>query len=770
MSHLDWYLHLEERYRQKGYDLGLLICPDPETVVTKIIPKAVEIACRNARKQGRRGSLSRTHWKMHFTQPQLYQISILEASLTHARQSGPLLVSWLTRYIGFLSLCTLQRNSFYVAVGFERILNTGSAKDTLELYEWLFYSLFPDLPPIGRDDKSVNDICSSLHEQIYREFKEGFQTDGERLMFDQVAKGIGGINDEIYQALDKMIPWETDHIPTASQVLAGRYQSLMAEMSLSHICMDQQRCLEDAKRNNGHIRESFDTWRVPIPGDCAPAKPPGTRMPGWPEVEEEIMKEIHWSEERARRGWGAAFEVVVDGEIKDSVSWGATVEIALPPFARYVEIRDADSKAMVANCHLMDPHDLPASGWKSSVRVPAGGRIDFSFRRDQTGAEMAGLSMRVGIDAGRSWSAAIRDWMLPSRKGGSYFWLERFSNSFNVNRLATRALAIAALIAVMLWVAFKASEKIDRLSARLDALQQENESLKQEYAKLHSEMEKETPSSEETRQVAGGDQKALEQKLAQLQGENKALKSEAARSRSIASDLVAFRDTSGMVTINSDGTVGLPDGSRLPVHLSRPVREIATKGVVTMTEPALAALRTLRSDDIRGELRSARVTEKSIPIPRSPVLTAIRSTRPTLRWEAVTGAQQYKVTVAYPREKENGKVIWESGVVTQTQVILPTGELRQGEVYMWQVEALANGSTSLSPAVGFWVVDKGSLRDVQAIEQSYKNSALMLASVYAAHGLYEEAVAQIEKLSYINPTNLFVRDMLRTLRRQLNKE
>ncbi|MGA9773953.1 MAG: hypothetical protein WBV94_33285 [Blastocatellia bacterium] len=137
MSHIDWYLRLPERYRQKGYELGLLICPDTETVVKKILLKAVDIACKNARKQNRRDEPGRKHWKTYFTDPQLFQISILEASLSHVKQAGYPLTNWLVRYIEFLSLCTLQRNSFYVAVGFERIPNTGSISDVLELYERL---------------------------------------------------------------------------------------------------------------------------------------------------------------------------------------------------------------------------------------------------------------------------------------------------------------------------------------------------------------------------------------------------------------------------------------------------------------------------------------------------------------------------------------------------------------------------------------------------------------------------------------------------------
>src|SRR6185503_7755678 len=149
---------------------GLLLCPDPEIVVSNIIPSAVEIACKTARKQSRRTG-PRNHWKMYLSDSQLYQVAILEACRNHIGTFGPA-ANWLQRYIAFLCLCTLPRNSFYVAVGFGRILSAGSTPEILELFELLSYRFSPDGPPIGRDEKSAHDACSNIHQQIYAEFKD----------------------------------------------------------------------------------------------------------------------------------------------------------------------------------------------------------------------------------------------------------------------------------------------------------------------------------------------------------------------------------------------------------------------------------------------------------------------------------------------------------------------------------------------------------------------------------------------------------------------
>ena len=62
-----------------------------------------------------------------------------------------------------------------------------------------------------------------------------------------------------------------------------------------------------------------------------------------------------------------------------------------------------------------------------------------------------------------------------------------------------------------------------------------------------------------------------------------------------------------------------------------------------------------------------------------------------------------------------------------------------------------------------------TLSEVEAAELSYPNSALVLASVYKAHGLHEEALVQLERLADMNPTSPLVQVMLNNVRRQLGR-
>ena len=98
---------------------------------------------------------------------------------------------------------------------------------------------------------------------------------------------------------------------------------------------------------------------------------------------------------------------------------------------------------------------------------------------------------------------------------------------------------------------------------------------------------------------------------------------------------------------------------------------------------------------------------------------------------------------------------------------MPSDILQRGKNYFWQVEAIVEGRSRLSPAVGFWIVDLSSLQQVLEISDSYPNSEVVLASVYAEHGLFEEALAQVDRLALIQPKNPVVQKMQENLRNQL---
>ena len=92
--------------------------------------------------------------------------------------------------------------------------------------------------------------------------------------------------------------------------------------------------------------------------------------------------------------------------------------------------------------------------------------------------------------------------------------------------------------------------------------------------------------------------------------------------------------------------------------------------------------------------------------------------------------------------------------------------LQRGQPFFWQVEARVGEEARLSPAVGFWVLDEKSLREVEAVEQQYPASPLVLAALSETHGLYDEARTQVERVAAANPDSPFARAMIERLDRR----
>jgi len=344
------------------------------------------------------------------------------------------------------------------------------------------------------------------------------------------------------------------------------------------------------------------------------------------------------------------------------------------------------------------------------------------------------------------WKGTVSRCAVPIPSSSSESWFAKLSKSFQVSRLPSLAFRLAVIMVLLWLVFFRRGENARDMGSEFRALQQDTRLLKEENEKLHAEVQKAAISSEKIREDLVSRQKDLEKKIVQLEQENRSLaRNSVAKTESSAKEQLALVEP-------------------LPNLLS----DLETTGKVAPTEATRIALRILDSRDTRDTLRSARSEQN--PIPLSPRFTAIRVTTPILRWEGVT-AEQYRVRVVYGEPKANDRLVWDSGVVRETQATLPSGLLRPGRVYFWQVEALVDGKSRLSPAVGFWVISQSALRTVEATERNYRDSALMLAAMYESQGLYEEALAQVDKLSSKNKNMAdLAQDMRKRLRHQLEKD
>ena len=205
----------------------------------------------------------------------------------------------------------------------------------------------------------------------------------------------------------------------------------------------------------------------------------------------------------------------------------------------------------------------------------------------------------------------------------------------------------------------------------------------------------------------------------------------------------------------------------LRTSLSKWVSDLVTNGEVKPTERVQLAMAAVTTPVTRG---APNFNEESIPLPLTPVRTGIRTTTPTLHWQRVPGTARYSVTLAYAETENDGKVVWEGNAGARDHLTVPSNLLKEGHSYLWQVKARVGQRSLSSPPVGFWVIDSESLRDVEVGEREYQNAALVRAALYERHGLYEEALAEIEHLNKANPKSPAIQGMLRNLRRKLGKD
>jgi cell division protein FtsB len=353
-----------------------------------------------------------------------------------------------------------------------------------------------------------------------------------------------------------------------------------------------------------------------------------------------------------------------------------------------------------------------------------------------------------------------------------WFNSSRFPSSLNYGL----ALALVVLLLVLMLGETRRNridEQLTSLNSSVDSLKQQNESLKQENAVLREQAQKSTASAEQAQQQT----MKLELMIAELEDKNNMLKTSPAQRIPQPSRTITVKDTNGTATIGNDVIVNSSGDtnstSKLPPALSQPVREFVTTGSVQRAQLASNALTTISATTRRGETRSGGTAEHLRALPISPVLTAVRTTGPTLLWVPVPEAESYQVkVVSYPTGKESDKKEWLIPVGKQAQFTFENGTFSRGQIYLWEVLAkMSEGEQiTVSPRAGFWVLDEKALHEVETVEQSYNSSALVLSSVYVKYGLCDDALIQVRRLKARNPTSRFVETMLRRLSQQCGKQ
>lgn len=152
----------------------------------------------------------------------------------------------------------------------------------------------------------------------------------------------------------------------------------------------------------------------------------------------------------------------------------------------------------------------------------------------------------------------------------------------------------------------------------------------------------------------------------------------------------------------------------------------------------------------------------------SPVGKVIQNSRPSFRWNPLTGASSYVVTVV----DDNLNVVATSAPLTTTQWSTPT-PLKRGGVYSWQVTAYKDGKEIISPVmpapqVKFKILSQQQNKELEHARRVLPNYHLGLGVLYAQAGLLDEAEREFQAQLKATPRSAVARKLLLSVRSMKN--
>ena len=219
--------------------------------------------------------------------------------------------------------------------------------------------------------------------------------------------------------------------------------------------------------------------------------------------------------------------------------------------------------------------------------------------------------------------------------------------------------------------------------------------------------------------------------------------------------LVVLNDAGGHVTVNQRGRLeGLHD---LPPDL----RESVEQALATRTLRASPALTGWSTG--AGNLRSGLETGSTFA-PLGPTDVVLETDRPTFRWRALDGANDYTVTIFDASLRQ----VAASGPVTGTEWTTPNS-LARGVTYSWQISALKDGKRVVSPKpplpeARFRILDQHAVVALAKLKESAGSSHLAMGVFYWKHGLIEESEREFQALAKANPNSDAVKELLASIR------
>ena len=221
--------------------------------------------------------------------------------------------------------------------------------------------------------------------------------------------------------------------------------------------------------------------------------------------------------------------------------------------------------------------------------------------------------------------------------------------------------------------------------------------------------------------------------------------------------LLALNDGGGQVTLNQQGqVVGL---EQLPPDLRQTVAHVLTTRRFDVS-PGLGDLAE-SSGRLRGGLE-----EKNTLQVLEPAGIVIESDRPTFRWRALEGAGDYVVRIYDSKLRD----VESSGPLVGTEWRIPR-PLERGIIYSWQIRAVKDGKTVISPKppapeARFRVLDQEAVATLENAKRLHSSSHLAMGVLYWKHGLIDEAEREFQALVSANPDSPVAAQLLESLMTQ----
>lgn len=219
--------------------------------------------------------------------------------------------------------------------------------------------------------------------------------------------------------------------------------------------------------------------------------------------------------------------------------------------------------------------------------------------------------------------------------------------------------------------------------------------------------------------------------------------------------LIVLNDAGGQVSLDPRGRL---DGlQELPPDLKNSVEQaLATRRL--RASPALTGW-----PNGAGSLRSG-LEKQGTFAPLEPADVVVETGRPTFRWRELEGARHYVVTIydAQLRRVES------SDPVTGTEWTT-SNTLERGVTYSWQISALKDGTTVVSPKpplpeARFRILAQDAVVALAKLKESAGNSHLAMGVFYWKHGLLKESEREFQALAKANPNSTAVTELLASIR------